>query len=138
MNPNHLIASIEYIKPNADKFAREFYGQLFTRSKEAHEIFTNRSTNMKRQQALLMATLEAVARGVKDDLPRTKEVIRELGIRHVIYGAPEEFYPLVGEVLLSTLKKFMGCGWTPEMEKSWKEAYEVISGIMVNSYQETQ
>ena len=128
-------ATLEFIWPRRDEFAREFYGQLFIISKEAYDLFTNQGVDMDRQIKLFMSTLFSTVNGARKKLIGIQDSVIALGIRHKSYGAPAEFYPLVGEVLIKTFAVFMGANWTPQKEKSWKKLYSLISSTMLEGYQ---
>ena len=57
--------------------------------------------------------------------------LRELGARHVAYGAQAEHYPVVGEVLLASMAAVAGPAWKPDYERAWGEAFEVVAGAMI-------
>lgn len=135
MDQNLLLATYAWVLPQKDKFAAEFYGQLFTKSPEAHQLFIARQVDMVKQGNLLMATLFAVVTGIKDDPQETIEKIKQLGKRHQSYGALPEFYNLIGEVLIDTFKVFLKDGWTPDKEKAWREAYALIQYAMLDAYE---
>ena len=60
------------------------------------------------------------------------EKLRELGARHVAYGARPEHYPVVGEVLIGSMAKVAGDAWSSEYEAAWSEAFGVVAGAMID------
>jgi hemoglobin-like flavoprotein len=62
--------------------------------------------------------------------------LRELGARHVAYGARPEHYPVVGSVLIASLAAVAGEAWTPEHEQAWAEAFDVVAGAMMAGAEE--
>lgn len=134
MNVDLLIATYAFVLPKKEAFASEFFSQLFIRSPEAYRLFVERQTDMLKQQQVLMSTLYVIVTGLKSDQEETIRMISALGKRHQIYGAPIEFYDLVGSVLINTLKTFLKDAWTPEKEASWTEAYALIKKIMISAY----
>jgi len=56
--------------------------------------------------------------------------LQGLGRRHVRYGAQPEHYPIVGEVLLATLRDTAGEAWTDEYEAAWARAYTFAAEAM--------
>ena len=54
-----------------------------------------------------------------------------LGARHVAYGARPEHYPVVGEVLIASMRAIAGPAWTLEYEQAWAEAYGVVAATMI-------
>jgi hemoglobin-like flavoprotein len=67
-------------------------------------------------------------------LNRLEEVANEihfLARRHVEYGAKPEYFPVVGECLLLTLKERLGIKWNTEVEAAWTSVYTLLSGAMI-------
>lgn len=130
MNVALLKQSFEMIVPIKDEFAHSFYQRLFSYYPETLQLFAN--TNMKRQEGSLMATLATVVAGVErgDNLT---PVLHDLGKKHYNYGARPEHYPLVGGVLLETFNEYLGPKFTIEMQDAWSQAFDIISGQMIES-----
>jgi hemoglobin-like flavoprotein len=57
--------------------------------------------------------------------------LRELGARHVAYGAQPEHYPAVGTVLIASIAAIAGDAWTAEYEAAWAEAFEIVAATML-------
>ena len=64
--------------------------------------------------------------------------LHELGARHVAYGARPEYYPVVGSVLIASMAEVAGDAWTPEFERAWAAAFEVVAGAMLEGAQSVQ
>ena len=127
MNTTLLKHSFVLVVPQKEAFAEAFYNRLFTLYPQIQPLFAR--TDMKRQQHSLIATLAVVVTGVVNGENITP-VIEQLGQRHESYGVKPEFYPMVGQALLETLKEFLGKDWTPEIEATWTTAYQVITQTM--------
>jgi len=127
MNVTLLKESFDLIVPQKDAFAEAFYNRLFALYPQTKTLFAN--TDMKRQQNSLMATLAVVVTGVVNG-DNVIPIIEQLGHRHNGYGVKPEYYPMVGQALLETLKEFLGKDWTPEIEATWTSAYQVITQTM--------
>ncbi|MGT2477801.1 globin domain-containing protein [Methylobacterium oryzae CBMB20] len=56
--------------------------------------------------------------------------VRDLGDRHVGYGALRAHYEPVGAALLWTLEHVLGPDFTPEIRAAWSETYRVITDLM--------
>ena len=46
-------------------------------------------------------------------------------------GRNLEHYPVVGEVLISSMAQVAGEAWTPEYEQAWTEAFAIVAGAML-------
>ena len=57
-------------------------------------------------------------------------ILQQLGRRHVGYGTHTTDYDLVGEVLLHTLRHYLGTQFTVEVEAAWTTAYTFIATTM--------
>jgi len=62
-----------------------------------------------------------------------REEIQKLAQRHSGYGAKPEHYKLIGDTLIWSLKNNLGAGWNPQTETAWKNAYALVSGLMIDS-----
>jgi hemoglobin-like flavoprotein len=122
-----LQQSFAEVEPQQEAFAEAFYQRLFTLYPQTIPLFA--TTNMKRQQSSLMATLELVVAGVVrgDDVVPS---IEQLGRRHAMYGVKAEHYPMVGQALLETFEQFLRDKWTAQVEATWTEAYAMITDYM--------
>lgn len=123
-----LKQSFEMVAPQKEAFAHSFYERLFASYPQTRQLFAR--ADMKKQESALAATLAIVVAGVErgDNLV---PALQALGGKHAGYGALPAHYPLVGEVLLETLREYLGPHFTPEVQATWSEAYEVISGQML-------
>jgi hemoglobin-like flavoprotein len=125
------IALLKYsfglLSPQKEAFAHSFYQRLFLCYPQVQPLFAK--VDMKRQESSLVATLEMIIDGMErgDNLA---PALQALGRRHVDYGAKAADYPLVGAVLLETLREYLGHGFTIEILKAWSQAYELISRQM--------
>jgi serine/threonine protein kinase/hemoglobin-like flavoprotein len=109
------------------RFAEAFYNELFEIHPDAIPVFEH--TDMARQQKMLMDTLALAIRGL-DDFAKIEQAVRELGERHVDYGASMRDYKMVGQALLTTLERFLGDAFTAEAELAWREVYSTLVRTM--------
>jgi hemoglobin-like flavoprotein len=65
------------------------------------------------------------------DLEAIVPKLRDLGARHVAYGAQPAHYPVVGQVLIAAMAEVAGPSWTTEYEQAWGEAFAVVAGAML-------
>ena len=123
-----LESSFAQIKPRLAEFGASFYENLFTAYPQARPLFAK--TDLTRQQVKLTQALSLVIAHLRND-EVLAETLMALGAKHVAYGALPEHYPLVGQVLLTTLAQTLGEGWTPELNRAWSQAYEAVSQLML-------
>ena len=105
-----------------------FYSHLFLSHPETRQMFP---VSMAHQRDRLFRALGDVVAMV-DDLPSVVPILQQLGRDHRKFGALAAHYPAVGASLLATLEHFDD-EWTPELAKSWTEAYTVVSQVMIEA-----
>ena len=123
-----LETSFDLVAPRGDELMDEFYARLFEAAPAVKPLFAN--TDLKRQKAMLLATLVLLRKSLRD-LDAIVPKLRELGARHVAYGAQPEHYPVVGEVLIGAMATVAGAAWKPEYEAAWVRAFGVVAGAMI-------
>jgi hemoglobin-like flavoprotein len=123
-----LETSFDLVVPRGDELVDEFYGRLFEAAPAVMPLFAG--TDMKRQKTMLLGTLVLLRKSLRD-LDAIVPKLRELGARHVAYGAQPEHYPVVGEVLIAAMAAVAGPAWRPEHERAWAEAFGVVAGAML-------
>jgi NAD(P)H-flavin reductase/hemoglobin-like flavoprotein len=108
-----------------------FYSHLFLSHPETRQLFP---VSMAHQRDRLFSALgEVVAR--VDDLDALVPILQQLGRDHRKFGTLAAHYPAVGSSLLATLEHFDD-EWTPELAKSWSEAYDVVATVMIEAADE--
>lgn len=135
LNVEVLEQSFERVKPNADEFASRFYNYLLIDSPQLRPLFAK--TNMEDQKQKLMMSLVLVIENLRNP-NYLKIILKNLGERHVGYGAIQEHYPLVGAALLKTFESYLGKDWTPVVQQAWIDAYEVLAQLMLEGAKNVQ
>ena len=111
-----------------DAVATLFYNRLFEVAPGVKPLF---SSDMKEQGRKLMQMI-GVAVNNMDRIEEIVPAVIELGERHEGYGAEPDHYPVVGEVLLETLKAGLGEAFTDEAEQAWAKTYSALAGLMIS------
>ncbi len=131
MNPTQIKLvqdSFSKVAPISEQAAVIFYDRLFEVAPAVKAMFP---ADMTEQRKKLMGTLAVVVNGLTN-LEAVLPAASALAKRHVNYGAKPEHYPVVGGVLLWTLEKGLGDGWTPDVAEAWTAAYGTLSGYMIS------
>ena len=123
-----LETSFDHIAPRGDELMDVFYGRLFAVAPSVKPLFAG--TDLKRQKSMLLAALVLLRRSLRD-LESVTPALRELGARHVRYGAQPQHYPVVGEVLIASMAAGAGDAGTPEYGQAWTEAFTIVAGAML-------
>ena len=123
-----LQSSLDFILKNEEQFAKRFYEKIFAKAPAVRNLFRK---DMVAQGRLLTHMLA----GIVYSLSRPEFLmmgLRTLGKSHEEYGVRPEYYPLVQETLLETIKEEMGELYTANLESAWQQALHFISEQMVN------
>jgi hemoglobin-like flavoprotein len=127
MNLEALEASFDLVAPRGDELMDEFYSRLFAAAPAVKPLFPD---NLSRQKVMLLGALVLLRKSLRD-LDSIAPKLRDLGARHVAYGAQPEHYPVVGTVLIASMAAIAGDAWTAEYEAAWAEAFEIVAATML-------
>jgi methyl-accepting chemotaxis protein len=123
-----LETSFDLIAPDGERLADVFYTRLFAAAPAVEPLFAG--TDLQQQKTKLLATLVLLRKSLRD-LDSVVPKLRDLGARHVAYGARATHYPVVGAVLIASMAEVAGERWQPEYSRAWSEAVDVIAGAML-------
>lgn len=120
--------SFRLVQKNKSHFTTVFYQKLFEKSPQLKPLFLK--TDLSKQSEKLYGSLVLLVENLNQ--PETlKAVLGPLGEKHKNYGAIEQHYPLVGEVLIETLKECTDGNWNTEIEKAWIDTYTAVVKMML-------
>ena len=128
LNLEALETSFDLIAPRGDDLVDVFYARLFTAAPAVKPLFA--ATDLQRQKTMLLGTLVLLRKSLRD-LDAIVPKLRDLGARHVAYGAQPGHYPVVGEVLIASMAEIAGAAWTSEYERAWTAAFGIVAGAMI-------
>ena len=123
-----LETSFDLVAPRGDELMDAFYGRLFATAPAVRPLFAH--VDLKRQKTMLLGVLVLLRKSLRDLGPLVPK-LRELGARHVGYGARPEHYPVVGEVLIAAMAEVAGAAWTDRYAEAWGEAFGIVAGAMI-------
>jgi hemoglobin-like flavoprotein len=129
-----LISTFTKVTPEADQLAETFYNILFEKYPNIKPLFAK--VDMAKQRKKLIESLQLVIANVHST-EVIERILQNLGKKHVGYGAVLTDYPLIGDALLQALKYHLREDWTPEAERTWTAAYQMIAGLMVHGARST-
>jgi len=122
-----LETSFDLVAPRGDELMDIFYARLFEAAPVVRPLFPD---DMTRQKTMLLGALVLLRKSLRN-LDAIVPTLKELGARHVAYGARPEYYPVVGSVLIASMAELAGDAWTPEFEQAWGAAFEIVSSTMM-------
>ena len=124
-----LETSFDLIAPHGDELMDTFYARLFAAAPAVKPLFAG--TDLRRQKTMLLGTLVLLRKSLRD-LDALLPKLRDLGARHVAYGAEPAHYPFVGQVLIGSMADLAGDAWRPEYARAWAAAFSLVAGAMVD------
>jgi nitric oxide dioxygenase len=127
LNVALLQSSFLKLEPQAQEFSDTFYRILLNKYPRLRPLFSE--TDMEKQKVKLIESLKLVMVNVYNTEALTF-ILKNLGKRHVQYGAVLTDYPLIGDALLQSLDRHLGEDWTPEVRETWTLAYQMIADTM--------
>jgi hemoglobin-like flavoprotein len=96
-----------------------------------------KSAKLKKHGALVVKTVGAAVAGLRN-LEGLVPVLEQLALKHVGYNIlpqsnprHKEFYGIVGQALLKTLRDGLGKDFTAELKAAWTKVYTVVSETMI-------
>jgi nitric oxide dioxygenase len=120
--------TFDLVAPRGEELMDVFYARLFAAAPAVQPLFAG--TDIRRQKAMLLGALVLVRRSLRD-MDALLPKLRELGARHVGYGATPEHYIVAGEALIASLAEIAGSAWRPEHQLAWGAALAVIAQAML-------
>jgi len=123
-----LETSFDLIAPRGDELMDTFYARLFSAAPAVRPLFAG--TDLRRQKTMLLGTLILLRKSLRN-LDAVLPKLRDLGARHVAYGAEPGHYPVVGEVLIGSMADVAGDAWRPEYGRAWAAAFRIVAGAML-------
>lgn len=114
------------IQPFGDEIGVLFYSRLFELDPALRRLFKHDLAN---QAHSLMAMLQLAIDGLNAP-EQFSRAIRNLGARHLGYGARPEHYATVRAALLWTLARALGPAFTPEVATALTEVLGIITDQM--------
>jgi len=124
-----LETSFDLIAPRGDELMDTFYARLFTAAPAVRPLFAD--TDLRRQKTMLLGTLVLLRKSLRD-LDAILPKLRELGARHVAYGAEPAHYPVVGQVLIGAMADLAGDAWQPRHGRAWAVAFDLVVAAMLD------
>jgi hemoglobin-like flavoprotein len=124
-----LETSFDLVAPRGDHLMDIFYARLFAAVPAVRPLFAE--SDLGRQKTMLLGALVLLRKSLRD-LDAIVPALRQLGARHVAYGAEPDHYPVVGQVLIASMAEVAGDAGRPEYERAWAAAFDVVAGAMLD------
>jgi len=125
----HLQESLHRIlRHGKGELGKSFYAKFFEVCPEARPFFSR--VDLEVQANVLLNALHVVVSHGCHRFPATESYLKILGQRHHQRQIPVEMYPRFFDALLNVLADFHGDSWGPELEREWREAFELTRQTM--------
>jgi len=129
-------STIPVVRKNMLPLMREFYSTLFDENPHLKKVFNMSHQKDESQLVSLGETIIAYAENIDNPqvlLPRLKEIAE----KHVIHQVQMDHYPIVGDVLLRTIRKVLLNGEAnTKIEIVWGRAYNMVADILIDLEQQ--
>ena len=112
--------------PIADTAATLFYDRLFAIAPDVRPLFPADMTVQKQKLMQMIATAVTNLHQIEKIVP----AVRDLGRRHVRYGARPSHFDQVGAALIWTLEQGLGHAFTPPVKEAWTTTYATLADVM--------
>ena len=127
MDVELLETSLALVDTPDDGLTTRFYELLFERHPAVRPMF---SSDLGRQAKMLRSAIVSVVDHLDDPIWLT-ETLGELGARHASWGVVSPMYAAVTECMVAAMAEIGGDAWTSQMNDSWVEALDAVSGLML-------
>jgi hemoglobin-like flavoprotein len=123
--------SWSYVIPLSEEIGVQFYEYLFKEEPSLRNMFGN---SIQMQSKKLTDTLTFVVVSLMD-ISSIDSKIEILAQVHDKYEIKKEYYDLVGQAILYTLKVNLQQNWDDETEQAWLKLYTYIADKMICAQQ---
>ncbi|HXT44528.1 MAG TPA: globin domain-containing protein [Pseudonocardiaceae bacterium] len=118
--------SYAHVQPHAAEAIQFFYAMLFAIAPATRELF---AANMEVQRSRFWRALVHIVQHV-DRPDELIPFLHQLGRDHRKFGIGTQHYSAMGTALVTALKHYAGPSWTPQVEKAWRDAYNLVARTM--------
>jgi nitric oxide dioxygenase len=122
-----LRVSLAQLLTKGDQLTTTFYALLFERYPAVRRLFP---ADMTQQRAKLAQALAWIVMRL-DHREESIPALRELGRRHVAYGASPEHYPIVRDTLIDAMAHTAGSEWTDALAQDWRLSIDLVARHML-------
>lgn len=122
--------SFASLSPVMHEVADRFYDRLFAAHPRLRALFP---ADMKVQKDHFVAAL-GTAVGHAHDLGAIEQPLREMGARHIRYGATPDLYRVIAAELVGAVGDIAhreAADWTPDHARAWARTIDAISAAML-------
>ncbi len=124
---DRLRSQYRMVRAEGERLAAIFYERLFREYPSVRALFRE---DLGLQRVKLMDSLDTVM-GFLDRPESQRAYLRQMGARHVAYGALPSHYAVVCELLADAMIEVLGERADEESRRDWLDAFRLISDQML-------
>lgn len=122
--------SFRLLAPRGPELVDRLFAHLFARSPDLRPMFpTDLAAVKKRVLAAIVLIVQNLRRPEQLTAP-----LRDMGERHVAYGAQLEHYPIVRDTLIGVMKDMSGAAWSAPLTADWTAALNLVVSTMLEGH----
>jgi len=125
MNQHHIQLvqhTFQTVQKDITAVGTLFYHRMFEIDPSLQVLF---KVDLRQQAHMLMTSIGMAVKAL--DAPQfLASKLRELGARHVGYGAQPRDFDTFSAALMWALEQSLADAWTPEVHEAWIQAFESI------------
>ena len=119
-------------KDESKAFGPVFYNTLFTDFPFLKEQDFKKAALAEQQMNL--GKFITTALSLLGDMPKAVDALQRLGMRHVLYGTKDEYFPVVGANIIKTLKQILPAEeFDEETQEEWLKLYGVMQKTILDA-----
>ncbi len=122
-----LESSFNLLAPRGPELVDRFYAHLFSENPGLRPMFPS---DMSEQKKKLLGSLVLVIENIRNT-EKLAQPLKDMGERHVGYGAAPEHYPVVRDTLVSVMAEMAGEAWNDQLTQDWNGALDFVSSVML-------
>ena len=122
--------SFKLIAPRGPELVDRFYAHLFAKNPGLRAMFP---ADLAAQKKKLLAAIGLIMQYLRRPEQLTAP-LRDLGERHVAYGAQLEHYPIVRDTLIGVMRDMSGPAWSAQLTADWTAALNLVVSIMLEGH----
>lgn len=121
-------------------FFAKYEGETSEKRSSLSHVDDKNVTNplFKIKSQMFVQMLSVVMDLLGPDLVPMKEVLVDLGAKHLDYGVMVGDYDVIGDALMMTLAAHLKDQWSAHMEKSWRAVYIFMASAMIEGSQQEE
>ncbi len=120
--------SFRKINPSSSQIAVLFYARLFELDPSLRMLFRGDMVVQGDKLMSMLSVIISMLSRIEVLIPQ----VRELGVRHAMYGVKDRHYATMGVAFLWTVEKALGPDYTEEVRDAWSAFYAVVADSMMD------